>query len=69
MRALPYNDLSADRNTVAVVQALEAILAHAGSPAGGANPGAVVLVNTTKGGLVLSIPGVADPVVLYRERV
>src|SRR5207247_5456040 len=28
MRALAYNDVSADRNTVAVVQALEAILAR-----------------------------------------
>ena len=61
MRGLAYNDLAADRNTVAVVQALEAILArHAQG-----QPGCVVEVNAPHGGLVLKAPGQADPVVLY----
>ena len=65
MRSLTYNDLSADRNTVAVVQALEAILArHAAG-----QPGCVVTVNGRHGGLVLQAPGQAEPVVLYPQRV
>jgi predicted dehydrogenase len=64
-RSLAYNDLSADRNTVAVVQALEAILErHAHG-----QPGSVVEVNGTHGGLVLLTPGASAPVVLYPERV
>ncbi len=60
MRSLAYNDLSADRNTVAVVQAVEAILArHAAGQAG-----CIVEVNSPYGGLVLHAPGVAEPVVL-----
>lgn len=48
-RALTYNDLSADRNCVAIVQAMEAILKrHAGG-----EPGALVEVNGSDGGLVL----------------
>jgi len=48
-RALAYNDLSADRNCVAIVQAMEAILKrHAGG-----EPGALVQVNGPDGGLVL----------------
>jgi D-galacturonate reductase len=65
MRDLTYNDLGADRNTVAVVQAMEALLnqhAH-GQPAG------VVEVNGSRGGLVLLSPGRADAVVLYAGRV
>lgn len=65
MRALTYNDLSADRNCVAVVQALEAILAHAAV----GKPGGLVKVNTPAGGLALYEPGVADPLVLYEGRV
>jgi predicted dehydrogenase len=61
MRALHYNELSADRNVVAMVQALEAILAR--HVAG--QPGAVVEVNGPKGGLVLRTPGIADSVLLY----
>lgn len=61
MRALRYNDLTADRNVVAVVQALEAVLA---AQAAG-HPGAVVRVNDAAGGLVLYRPGVAAPEVLY----
>jgi predicted dehydrogenase len=61
MRCLGYNDLSADRNTVAVVQALEAILArHAEG-----QPGCLVDANASEGGLVLRVPGRAEPVVLY----
>jgi predicted dehydrogenase len=61
MRALAYNDLSADRNTVATVQALEALLAQhvAGRPDG------VVTVNGPSGGLVWQGPGRAEAVVLY----
>ncbi len=60
-RALAYNDLSADRQTVAVVQAMEAILAkHAAG-----TPNCVVNVNDKQGGLVLYAPGSATPEVLY----
>ncbi|HMC67217.1 MAG TPA: Gfo/Idh/MocA family oxidoreductase [Gemmataceae bacterium] len=65
MRALAYNDLSADRNTVAVVQALEAILArHAAGEAG-----SMVEVNAPEGGLLIRSPATADPVILYGDRV
>jgi predicted dehydrogenase len=65
MRTLGYADLSADRNVVAVVQALEAVLQrHAAG-----QPGCVVEVNRGGGGLVLKIPGQAEPVVLYAPRV
>jgi hypothetical protein len=53
--------LSADRNTVAVVQALEVILdRHARG-----QPGCIVEVNPPGGGLVLRIPGQVEPEVLY----
>lgn len=65
MRALAYDDLSADRNTVAIVQALEAILArHAAG-----QPGCLVTVNGTHGGLELWAPGRSEPQVLYPGRV
>jgi predicted dehydrogenase len=65
MRPLAYADLSADRNTVAIVQALEAILSeHAAG-----RPGCVVRVNEERGGLVLYAPGSATPNVLYPGRV
>ena len=65
MRELSYNDLSADRNTVAVVQALEAILdRHAAG-----KPGCLVEVNTSQGGLVLCSPHATEPAVLYRNRI
>src|SRR5437764_2364038 len=65
MRGLAYADLSADRNTVAVVQALEAILArHAAG-----QPGTMVEVNGPHGGLVLHAPGSGEPEVLYPGRV
>jgi D-galacturonate reductase len=61
-RALAYNDLSADRNCVAIVQALEAILArHAAG-----HPNCVAKVNGPHGGLVLYEPGLAKPCVLYK---
>ena len=61
VQSLSYNDLSADRQSVAAVQALEAILDfHARG-----EPDCVVRVNDTHGGLVLYRPGSAEPVVLY----
>jgi len=64
-RALTYNDLSADRNCVAIVQAMEAILAaHAAG-----SPGGLVRVNMPDGGLLLNRPGVAAPRVLYAPAV
>ena len=65
MRALTYNDLSADRNCVAIVQALEAILARAAV----GRTGCVVKVNGPAGGLALFEPGSATPTVLYPGRV
>jgi predicted dehydrogenase len=65
MRSLTYDDLSADRNVVAVVQALEAILEqHAHS-----RPGGMVEVNGPQGGLILRFPGPSEPMVLYPHRV
>lgn len=65
MRQLAYNDLGADRNTVAVVQALEAILARAAN----GQPGALVEVNGKRGGLVLLQPGQNTAEVLYQPGV
>ncbi len=65
MRQLTYNDLRADRQTVAAVEAMEAILARhvAGQPNG------VVEVNGPHGGLALYLPGAAAPEILYAPRV
>jgi D-galacturonate reductase len=60
MRALTYNDLSADRNCVAIVQAMEAILKRHAT----GDPGALVEVNGPAGGLVL-YPRRGEPEVLY----
>jgi D-galacturonate reductase len=60
-RELAYNDLSADRQTVATVQAMEAILARHAAGA----PNCLVHVNDEHGGLVLYTPGSAAPEVLY----
>jgi predicted dehydrogenase len=65
IRGLHYNDLSADRQVVAAVQALEAILDR---QAGG-EPDCVVRVNDPQGGLVLYRPGATDPIVLYPDKV
>jgi hypothetical protein len=65
LRSQEWCDLSGDRNTVAIVQAMEGILqAHANG-----SPGGVVTVNGKAGGLVLCLPG--DPVrkVLYNGKV
>jgi D-galacturonate reductase len=61
MEQLAYNDLAADRQTVAAVQGLEAILdrQHHG------RPDCVVRVNDPHGGLVLYEPGSSTPEVLY----
>jgi hypothetical protein len=65
MRDLQYNDLAADRATVAAVQALEAILReHAQG-----RPGALVRVNQPEGGLVLWTPGSSEATVLYEPAV
>ncbi len=64
-RKLSYNDVSADRQVVAAVEAMEAILArHAAG-----QPNAVVDVDAPEGGLVLRLPGVKEPQVLYEGRV
>ncbi|GIW78227.1 MAG: oxidoreductase [Gemmatales bacterium] len=65
MRGLAYNDVTSDRNCVATVQALEAILAHHAK----GQPACVVEVNGEEGGLVLRAPGKAEPVVLYEGKV
>jgi predicted dehydrogenase len=65
MRALGYDDLTADRNTVAVIQALEAVLErHAAG-----QPGCLVEVNAPEGGLVLRVPGKEESVVLCPQKV
>ena len=60
MRALRYNDLAADRQVVAAIQAMEAILAHAaaGSPDGVARV-------CPDGRITLHLPGRPEPVILY----
>jgi hypothetical protein len=65
VRQLLYNDLSADRQVVAAVQALEAVLKHhcAGEP------DCVARVNDPHGGLVIYRPGHRAPEVLYSARV
>lgn len=61
MASRDYNDLSADRQVVAAVQAMEAILEKhvAGFP------NALVEVNGSAGGLALYTPGHAEPELLY----
>ena len=65
LRTLHYNDVSGDRQVVAAVQAMEAILAKhvAGTP------NCVVNVNDARGGLVLYAPGSSEPEVLYEPEV
>jgi len=62
---LSYNDLSADRQVVAAVAALEAILER--QVAG--QPDCVARINDPQGGLVLYHPGSAEPEVLYEPAV
>jgi predicted dehydrogenase len=64
-RKLAYNDLAADRQVVAAVQALEAVLEEAAA----GRPDAVVRINGAEGGLVLQRPGSAESRVLYEPRV
>jgi len=64
-RSLAYNDLAADRQVVAAVQALEAILADAA----GGRPDSVVRINDKDGGMVLYRTGESKPQVLYAPRV
>ena len=65
VRALDYNDLSADRQVVAAVQAMEEILRrHAEG-----EPDCVVRVNDERGGLVLYRPGDPAVDVLYEPPV
>lgn len=59
-RALAYNDMTSDRNVVAIVQALEAILAEAA----GGRPEACCRINDG-GGIVLTLPGTGENRVLY----
>ncbi len=63
IRGLEYNDISADRQVVAAVQAMEAILAkqHAGVPN--------CVVSVSDDGLVLSEPGSEHREVLYAGNV
>jgi len=64
-RALEYNDLTADRQTIAAVQGMEAILArHAAG-----EPNCVVEIDHPAGGLVLLRPGDTKHDVLYAGRV
>ena len=64
-RTLAYNDLAADRQVVAAVEAMEAILArHAAG-----TPDCVVEVNGAGGGLTLRLPGSAAAEVLYQPAV
>ncbi len=65
LNALAYNDLASDRQTVATVQALEAILERQAA----GEPDCVVRVNDSAGGLVLYRPGSETPEVLYEGTV
>lgn len=58
-------DLSADRNTVAIVQSMEAILeSHSQG-----KPGATAFINTDEGGIVLRLPGESGATVIYPDPV
>jgi hypothetical protein len=60
-----HGALEADRNVVAIVQSMEALLsAHAAGM-----PGGIVVVNGGAGGLVMHLPGSVVPVVLYHPSV
>ena len=61
MRALAYNDMNSDRNVVAIVQALEAILAEQAQ----GRVETCCRINDPAGGLVLAMPGAGQARVLY----
>lgn len=65
VRAFAYNDVSADRQTVAAVQAMEAILEQHVK----GRPNCVVEIDHQAGGLVLFAPGQKEPEILYAGRV
>jgi len=65
IRRMGYAALEAERNVVAVVQSMEAILS---SHAEGF-PGGVVFVDDPLGGLVLRLPGSLPPVLLYQPMI
>jgi predicted dehydrogenase len=65
MRGLAYNDLSADRQVTAAVEAMEAILARQAA----GEPDAVVRTDHPAGGLVLLKPGLGSSEVLYSPTV
>ena len=64
-RDLKYNDLNADRRTVAIVQAMEAILHHHAI----GRPGGIVEVGAEGSGLLLRWPGVSGSETLYPGQV
>lgn len=65
VRSMGHGALEADRNVVAIVQSMEALLsAHAAGM-----PGGIVVVNGGAGGLVMHLPGSVAPVVLYHPSV
>ncbi len=65
VRNFAYNDVSADRQTVAAVQAMEAILEQHVK----GRPNCVVEIDHQAGGLVLLVPGQKEPEILYAGRV
>lgn len=65
MRGLHYNDVTADRQVVAAVQALEAVLEQAARGVADS----VVRLNTDQGGMVLYSPDLDQPRVLYEPAV
>ena len=62
---LSYNELAADRQVVAAVQAVEAILHRAAQ----GQPDGVVQVNGQHGGLALFTPGSEAPEILYQPNI
>lgn len=60
-----YNDIRSDRQTVAAVQAMEAILEKSSQ----GTPDAIVYINHDLGGLALFTPGSNEPEILYSPHV
>ena len=65
LREQPWCDLSAERNTVAIVQAMEAILKYHAAGL----PGACAFINTPEGGITLKFPGSTEHQILYSKKV